>query len=78
MTLINSYQEPIKWSLYLPYNPLACVAWRFWLGALSNIKAGEGRETARRLGRKPTVGRANHNDVMTLLLYFIKQQEIRC
>ena len=23
-------------------------------------------------------GRANHNDEMTLLLYFIKQQEIRC
>ena len=28
--------------------------------------------------RAPTVGRANHNDEMTLLLYFIKQQEIRC
>ena len=26
----------------------------------------------------PTVGIANHNDEMTLLLYFIKQQEIRC
>ena len=26
----------------------------------------------------PTVGRANHNDEMTLLLYFLKQQEIRC
>ena len=30
------------------------------------------------LSRAPTVGRTNHNDVMTLLLYFIKQQEIRC
>ena len=29
---------------------LAFVAWRFWLGALSN--KGEGRETARRLGRE--------------------------
>ena len=28
--------------------------------------------------RVPTVGRANHNAEMTLLLYFIKQQEIRC
>ena len=28
--------------------------------------------------RAPTVGRANHNDEITLLLYFIKQQEIRC
>ena len=27
---------------------------------------------------RPTVRRANHNDEMTLLLYFIKQQEIRC
>ena len=30
---------------------IACVGWRFWLGAQSNIKAGEGRETARRLER---------------------------
>ena len=30
---------------------VACVAWRFWLGALSN-KGGRGRETERRLGRK--------------------------
>ena len=28
--------------------------------------------------RAPTVGRANHNDEMILLLYLIKQQEIRC
>ena len=28
--------------------------------------------------RAPTVGRANHNDEMTLLLYFTKQQEIWC
>ena len=28
--------------------------------------------------RAPTVGRANHNDEMTLLLYFLKKQEIRC
>ena len=26
----------------------------------------------------PTVGRANHKDEMTVLLYFIKQQETRC
>ena len=31
---------------------IACVAWPFWLGAPSNCKAGEGRETAKRLGRQ--------------------------
>ena len=28
--------------------------------------------------RAQTVRTANHNDEMTVLLYFIKQQEIRC
>ena len=31
---------------------LAYVAWRFWLDALSNLRAVESRETARRLGQK--------------------------
>ena len=41
--------------MYMNMNPdarqmIACVAWRFWLSALTN-KGGEGRETARRLGQ---------------------------
>ena len=38
--------------LWLLFNfLLACVAWRFWLGAQSN-KGGRGQKTARSLGRK--------------------------
>ena len=40
---------------------LACVAWRFWLGALSNIggrSGGRGRGIARRLGLRRSFARA--------------------
>ena len=57
MNLKNSFCFFIKQHLRTPrhltwicYHNLACVAWRFWLGALYTvIKAGEGRENVWRL-----------------------------
>ena len=48
-----SFTRSLKLQLHPRQMPrlIACVAWRFWLGR-QVIKAGEGRETARRLGRE--------------------------
>ena len=61
------------------YNPeglfsicfLACVAWWFWLGH-KVIKAGDGRETARRLGRVP-LSYVSGKTAMLHRLYFSVQ-----
>ena len=65
---ITRKQEPIKWSLHFPYKPLESTLSE----QIYNQNGSQGRL------RAPAVGSANHIDEMTLLLYSIKQQEIRC
>ena len=69
--IICCYQEPIKWSLHLPYNPLESTLSRVDL----QLERFPG-ETSRADGGKRQSQR--RNDTAIVGMYFIKQQEIRC
>ena len=49
---------------------LACLAWRFWLGALSN-KGGRGQRNCEEIGASPLVRPARQNHHATQANYLL-------